>query len=82
METLKLSGNMVSISTRPEDAGHAEFARDCLAENRQLKAINAKLLDALKAYILAIDDGGISHADLFAAAESKARAAIAKAEGK
>ena len=76
MTTLKLSGNMVSISTRPEDAGHAEFARDCLAENRQLKAINAELLDAMKELAPLLDgkkfDGYRQHVSCI----------IAKAEGK
>mgnify|MGYP006270696827 CR=1 FL=1 len=83
MDTLKLSGNMVSISTRPEDAGHAEFARDCLAENRQLKAINAELLDALKNLIgYAAAEIGIPPNEAVGGAFKKARAAIAKAEGK
>lgn len=73
-DILKLSGNMVSISTKPEDAGHAEFARDLLAHNHKLEAINADLLAALEA-MLEYDTG--TPDDVL----NMARAAIAKSKG-
>ena len=44
------------MNIAPELAGHAEFARDCLAENRQLKAINADLLAALEHLLADAED--------------------------
>jgi len=85
-DILKLSGNMVSISTKPEDAGHAEFARDTLAHNNRLEAINADLLAALEDVMVYMEHNNIAQfADRQGSIEQiayrNARAAIAKAKG-
>lgn len=70
------------MSNTPENAGHAELARDAMKECASLREINADLLAALRALMGEVEEMTARCGWAGSGARMHAQIAIAKAEGR